>query len=317
MLAAGLVGLVLLGAALAFLLAPERASNATFGKAIDRILLANPGLLREQYCLHNLDYSADTVLVGTADRRTQAWMGLLTEAGLYSGPETITTQHGFFTQTRLKFSKTEAGRKATHNNMLCIAEGLEVAEVLGFTPPEQGGETQASRVTVRLALRNPMPWTQTAQARQLNQTLENAYSESARNSFVLMLQDGKWVPISESVLAQEQRRAHAQAREPDRAQDGPGFLANLMALLGFGPANPILGVWSFELIGGISERFEFRPDVLISSTGQEAVRYEVKDDHVLVYSVEQNRLILRVRVIDDNNLRMNLMGVDLRLKRVR
>jgi len=161
MLAAGLVGLVLLGAALAFLLAPEGASKETFGKAIDRILLANPNLLREQYCLQNFNYSEDSVLVSTADRRTQAWMGLLTQAGLYSGPETVTTQHGFFTQTRLRFSKTEAGRKATHLNMLCIADGLAVAEVLDFSPPERLGGTKVAHVSVRLALRNPMPWTQT------------------------------------------------------------------------------------------------------------------------------------------------------------
>lgn len=313
MLAAGLVGLVLLGAAMAFLLAPEGASKETFGKAIDRILLANPNLLREQYCLQNFNYSEDSVLVNTADHRTQAWMGLLTQAGLYSGPETVTTQRGFFTQTRLRFSKTEAGRKATHLNMLCIADGLEVAEVLDFTQPERLGGTKVARVSVRLALRNPMPWTQTEQARQLDQTLANAFSGSARNAFVLMREDGKWAPISPSVLA----RAEAQSEGPARTQEGPGIFASLAALFGFGPSNPILGVWSFEVITGVTGRFEFHPDRIITNRGQDQVRYEIQDDRVLVYTIKDNQLILDVRVIDRDNLSMNLGGINLRLTRVK
>jgi len=313
MLAAGLVGLVILGAAMAFLLAPEGASKETFGKAIDRMLLADPNLLREQYCLQNFDYSEDEVLVNTADRRTQAWMGLLTEAGLYSGPETVTTQFGFFTQTRLRYRKTEAGRKATHNNMLCIADGLAVAEVLDFTQPERLGGTKIAQVTVRLALRNPMPWTQTEQARQLDQTLANAFSGSARNAFVLMREEGKWVPISPSVLA----RAEAQSEGPARTQEGPGIFASLAALFGFGPSNPILGVWSFEVIAGVNERFEFHPDRIITNHGQEPVRYEIQDGRVLVYTIKDNQLILNVRVIDRDNLSMNLGGDNLRLTRVK
>jgi len=312
MLAAGLVGLVLLGAALAFLLAPEGASKETFGKAIDRILLANPNLLREQYCLQNFNYSEDSVLVSTADRRTQAWMGLLTQAGLYSGPETVTTQHGFFTQTRLRFSKTEAGRKATHLNMLCIADGLAVAEVLDFSPPERLGGTKVAHVSVRLALRNPMPWTQTEQARQLNQTLANAFSESSRNAFVLMREEGKWVPISPSVLA----RAEAQSEQPARAQEGAGIFASLATLFGFGPSNPILGAWSFEVIAGVSARIEFRPNLMIAPTGQTSVRYEVEDNRVRVYSTENNEFIMQLRIIDSNNLRLTEDGMSLHLTRV-
>lgn len=317
MLTAGLVGLVILGAGLAFLLAPERASNESFGKAIDRLLLADPNLLREQYCLQNMNYREDTVLISTADRRTQSWMALLTEAGLYSGPETITTQHGFFTQTRLRFSKTEAGRKATHNNALCIADGLEVAEVLHFTPPQQVGQTEVSLVTVRLALRNPMPWTKTAQARQLERTLENAHSESARNEFILMRQDGKWVQANQSTLAQARTQAREQEQKSERTQEGAGFFANLAALFGFGPSNPILGVWSFEMIPGVSSRFEFDRHTMTTPTGQASVRYEIKDNRVLVYSTEHNQVLLSVRVIDSNNLRAELGGLDIRLTRVR
>lgn len=313
MLAGGLAGLLLLGAAWAFFLAPEGASKETFGKAIDRILLADPNLLREQYCLHNFNYQEDAVLVNTTDRRTQAWMGLLTQAGLYSGPETVTTQFGFFIQRQLRYRKTDAGRQATHNNMLCIADGLAVAEVLDFTQPERLGGTTVAHVTVRLALRNPMPWTQTEQARQLNQTLANAFSESSRNDFVLMREEGKWVPISRSVLA----RAEVQSEQPARTQEGAGVFASLAALFGFGPSNPILGVWSFEVLAGVSAHIEFHPSLLIGPDGQTPVRYEVEDNRVRVYSTENNELIMQLRVIDSNNLRLTEDGISLHLTRVK
>ncbi|WP_171820308.1 hypothetical protein [Serpentinimonas maccroryi] len=56
---------------------------------------------------------------------------------------------------------------------------------------------------------------------------------------------------------------------------------------------------------------------MTSPTGQASVRYEINDNRVLVYSTEHNQVLLIVRVIDSNNLRAELVGLDIRLTRVR
>lgn len=318
LLAAGLVGLVILGTGLALLLAPERASKASFTHAINRILLSDPSLLRDQYCLQTLNYSLDPLVVNSNDRRTQSWMALLTEAGLYSGPETINRHFGFLVMTQLKYTRTEAGRKATHNNMLCIADGLEVAEVLSFSPPQQVQDTEVSVVTVRLALRNPMPWTQTDVARQIDPTLYQAHSPTASNNLPLMLQDGKWVLATPAILERAQAQQLSQARSPEQ----PGWLANLPALLGFGPANPLLGTWTIagvptELFPGLGVQFEFSATTMTTLGVQIPVRYQFEGDRVVVHSSENNQILMNVRVVGPDTLMAAYAGENVRLTRVK
>ena len=169
-LAGGAVAVIIVGGGgLAYFLMPESASDGNFAKAIERALEKQPDMLRNRYCLTNFAYDKDPVYVNQHDRNTQRWLQFLVGAGLYVGPEHITTRSGFFTQTQLKYDKAPEAAGFIRDNQLCFAEGIVLKSVDNFTPPRKVGEHEVSKTTVTLALKKPAPWSQTEEARSLNE----------------------------------------------------------------------------------------------------------------------------------------------------
>jgi hypothetical protein len=285
-------GVLLVGGGLAYMLMPESASTGTFAKVIERALDKQPDLLRNRYCLGNFAYDKNPIYINAQDRNTRRWLELLVNAGVYAGPETITTGSGFFTRTQLKYEKTPEAANVIRDKQLCFADGVTLKSVDSFTPPQKMGGHEVSKATVTLALKNPAPWSQTDEARSMNERFVPESSET----FTLVLREGKWELLTGGMPPSGAARTQPKAV----AADEPGFFAKLFS---FGQTNPVLGTWAGSMMGVELVRFEFRPDSMRTSGVDIKVRYKIEGSKVIVYA-EGETAGMVLRVIDKNNLMM-------------
>lgn len=309
--AAVLAGVVLGGGGLAYILMPQSASTGNFARVIEQAFEKNPDLLRNHYCLTNFAYDTNPVYVNTHDSNTQRWLQLLVEAGLYTGPEFITTGGGFFRQTRLRFEKTPEAASFIRGNQLCFAQGVALKSVDSFTPPRQTGELEFSDATVTLALKKPAAWSQTDLARSMNERFAPEFSKT----FTLVLQDGKWKLATGDLLSKDASQRSERTPPAATKTEEMGFFARLFS---FGKANPILGTWASSVMGVEILRVEFRPDSMsmraelgldIIGVGDIdikdiKVRYKIEDGQVTVYSADGHTSgpVMVLRIIDKNSL---------------
>jgi hypothetical protein len=316
--AIGVAVLVAFGVGLFFLLAPESPSNERFAAAIERSLAANSQAYKARYCLNNFAYNLDPVQVNEQDQGTQQWLAVLTKAGLYSEPELIEESTGFFVVRKLKYSKTEAGKKATQDRQLCIADGVSVAKVDSFTPPEKLGDTQASRASVTLKLRHPMPWVTAEETQAQAPQIKAEFAESV----VMVLKDGKWDVADQRALqtaiAAERKLGGRQKQDEGSSASstsGGGIFDSLKKLFSFGANNPIIGHWKSEMMGMTVAAFEFDSDAMVTNGQKVNVRYEVEDKRVTVYPQGDGAGMV-VNVIDHDNLSIETGLVSVKLRRV-
>lgn len=310
----GIAAVVVVVAATAayFALRAQEPSNALFASLIEKSVATDASAYKNRYCLSNFAYDKDPVFVGGNDSGTQQWLGILTRAGLYTEPEVETVQMGFFTEQRLKYGKTEAGRKATQGRTLCIADGVMVDKVEGFTPPAKAGALEYSTATVQFKLRNPMPWVSTEETRRAaNIAME------FQDTKLLVLKDRQWALGSNDDLraantaTQRQQRASKTANESGAS--GGGFFSALTKLFG-SAGNPLMGRWSSNVMGMVTVQFEFDADSMTSNGQRTKVRYEVKGDTVTVYP-EGSSVGEVFNVVDSNTLRVRTGLMDIELHR--
>lgn len=107
------------------------------------------GLLQQDACVRNFNYSANPVFVNGFDTQTQTWLNALVKAGIYSGPQTV--QSGFITQ--LKYSYGPQAARYIRSGALCVADGLSVKDVQVLQP---GSAAWAERLPVTVKL--PQDW---------------------------------------------------------------------------------------------------------------------------------------------------------------
>lgn len=287
----------------------ESPSNAVFAGLIEKSLLANPLAYKSHYCLNNFAYDKDPVLVNSFDSGTQRWMTVLTNAGLYSAPEVITQNNGFFNTEQLKYQKTDTGKKATDGRQLCYADGVTVKSVASFTPATKAGEMQVSRATVTLQLKNPMPWITQEETRQAGIDVQTEFQDSK----VFVLKERKWVLATDSDIRAAQSGIRLQEQSQSTSTSGgPSIFSSLLKLFG-GHGNPLIGRWRSSFMGIDAVAFEFDADSMTSNGGKVKVRYEVADKDVTVYPQGQE-VGLVFKVIDANTMSLN-MGVELQIKR--
>ena len=311
--AISVVVLIAIGAGLFFLLAPESPNNARFAAAIERSLAANAQNYKSRYCLSNFAYQLDPVLVNDGDQNTRQWLSVLTKAGLYSEPELIEDTTGFFVVRKLRYTKTEAGKKATLDRQLCIAEGVSVAKVDSFTQPEKLGDTQASRARVTLKLRNPMPWVMDEETLSIAPQIKAEFSDSV----VMVLKEGKWDVADQGSLQAAmaaQRTLEMGQKAHVRAATSGGIFDALKNLFSFGASNPIVGHWKSEMMGMTVASFTFDADSMEANGQKTKVRYEIEDKRVTVYPQDQGAGMI-VNVIDHDTLSINTGLVEIKLKR--
>lgn len=278
------VMLVAIAVGLFVLLAPQAPSNERFAALIESSLAANSQAYKARYCLGNMPYNLEMVRVNEYDQKTQQWMGLLTQAGLYTAPEIVTNNTGFFTVRQLSYTKTDAGKKATQGRQLCIADGVAVSKVEHFTSPEKLGPLETSSASVTLKLRNPMPWVSSAKAQELAPEITQEFSEN----FLLVLKDGTWALAD----AREVLAAKATQHQPDlwgESQASPsgdtGVFASLRKLFGGSVGNPLIGRWKLAGVSGFGlPLFEFDADTMTLEDKTDKVRYQIEGKRVTVYS---------------------------------
>jgi hypothetical protein len=233
----------------------------------------------------------------------------LVDAGLYVGPEPIITRNGFFEQTQLKYDKTPAAAGVIRNSQLCFAEGVTLKSVDSFTPPRKVGEFEVADASVTLALKNPAAWSQTQEARNLNER----FTPESTASFTLVLREGKWELAGSEVLATNANRKRDSAPPAISSAEEPGFFAKLFS---FGKPNPVLGTWSSGTMGVELARFEFLPSSMRSNGVDVKVRYKVEDTQVIVYAEGETAGTV-LRIVDKDRLLMGEGFAQIQLVRVK
>jgi hypothetical protein len=152
----------------------------------------SPSKLDDFVCLSNLDYSRQQVTVNPFDGVTKEWLDMLVGAGLYSGPQTITTSNGWFSSTMLRYERTNVGTKAVHGNRLCYASKIAVESLTYDRPParEKGLPPIAvGHAVVRFV--DLAPWAASAAAKTLMPGQFGKPSIKVTLSYIL--RDGRWV----------------------------------------------------------------------------------------------------------------------------
>jgi hypothetical protein len=309
-----LLTLLIVAGGLYFAFSPETASKENFTRVIEQALQAHPDSYQNRYCLANFAYDQDPVYVSPNAANTQQWLKLLTTAGLYSEPESVTTSNGYFSETRLRYSKTDAGRQATRNGRLCFADGVKVSEVVSFTPPREIGNSSFSSATVRFAYRNPMPWTQSAEARSMVPALGQDFEETIQ----LVLKDRKWTIANADDVRQAMQLSMTPSAEPMRrtAPAAGGLFDKFKSLFSFMSGNPVLGKWTTNMMGMKTLSIEFLPDAMRDENGRlSKVRYQVDGHQVKVFSLEGKTDVLVIQVVDANHLSINAGLMNLQLTR--
>lgn len=297
------------GGAAYFTLRAQEPSNALFADLVEKSVAADASAYKARYCLSNFAYDKDPVFINPGDSGTRNWLSILVKAGLYTEPVVETEQNGFFLEERLKYAKTEAGNQATQGRSLCIAEGVAVDKIEGFTPPTKTGSLEFSRATVQFKLRNAMPWVGSEEAKQA----ANIPTEF-KDIRVLVLKDGKWALASEEDVRTAAAQGKLEKQSKATTQDsGAGFFNSLMKFFA-SSGNPLIGRWTSHVMGMVALNFEFDADSMANNGQKTKVRYEVNDKTVSVYP-EGSPVGLVFTIVDANTMRLNTGFVDVELKR--
>jgi hypothetical protein len=307
----GVLVLAIAGGIAAFALRDESPSNALFASIIEKSLATDSGAYKQRYCLHNFAYDKDPVSVNSYDAGTQRWMAVLTKAGLYSEPETVSQSTGFFVTQQLRYQKTDAGKKATSGSLLCIADGVSVKSVDAFTPATKVGDIQVSKATVTLQLKTPMPWVTEDDAKQAGVDVQTEFQDTK----VLVLKERKWVLASDADIRSAQAGMYAQKQNQfSSTSNGPGLFASLMKIFG-GKSNPLIGHWTSNVMGFAVVAFDFDANSMTTNGSKVKVRYEVTDNDVTVYPLQNSDAGMVFKVIDANTMSVNMGMAALQITR--
>jgi len=226
-LGAGVLALLLAGGGAAWWLQPQAASAPVFATAIDRYVAVHPAEFQERVCLKNFAYEKDPVFTSTYDQTTNAWLGELVKAGLYTAPQAV--NNGFVSQ--LSYSQTARGKAAIKDGKLCLAGNIQVTGVSIFTPVQTLAGMRFSRATFQYQLRASAPWVDGVILQQLQQQ-----SGPADPNILLILKDRVWaVPDADSARALNQAandlQQSANAALESSGSGAPGGLLSLVRQL--------------------------------------------------------------------------------------
>lgn len=326
LLGGGVAVLVIAGAVLAWTLAPEAPSAASFTRAIERHFDANPAARDQRVCFDNLPYKTDPIRAEEYDQRTRGWLDTLTRAGVYAAPRTESSG-GFFRQTQYVYQLTEIGRASVRDNRLCIAGGVHVVSVTGFEQVQKNGERSTAIGRATLEPLREAPWLSKSAERAA--ILQQLTGSGMTGQFPLALIDKKWQVDSTTTNARNSRNGFPRADgtgdgplaalqgkmpAPDAAAanppSSPGLFDKLASMLRFG-GHPLVGKWTDES-GMVS--FEFTADSMVTAGMSTPATFQVKGDDVYVTPVNGGgqSMIVKMRDADHAALDMGIMSVLLR-----
>ncbi|MBS0308140.1 MAG: zinc ribbon domain-containing protein [Proteobacteria bacterium] len=309
-----LVLVLLIGAVGAwFWLAPPAASERHFAAAAQRYLDSHPDFVRDRTCLRNFAYGQDTATIVESDQRSRKWFDLLVEAGLYEAPQQRVIG-GWFPQTQLLYRKTDAGRKVTESGRLCFAVGLRVKSVTRFTPPKQQGDLLMSRADLVLEFKQQAAWSSKPDAREL---AGDRLDPELRQSWLMARQDKQWEVADADLMGglRDRMAAATQMQQEAQKTQETDWWSRIKQVFSPGlSGNMLIGKWETDVLGVAMLQYEFTADSMRIGDVVTKVRYDVKKDQVVVYP-ENNPIGLIVKVIDRNNIEINVGLASVRFKR--
>lgn len=303
------VAIILAGGSVVYWLTPETASEASFSRAIDRYLAANPDVIESHVCLSNVRYQQDTLRFSEYDRSARNWMDALATSGLYT-PAQTERSGGYFPQTQYVYNLTEDGRQAVRNNKLCLSKSMRVKNVNGFDKVQTYGQESAALARATVMLEDEANWLSKSPVRKELLNLSNR--ESFTLNLPVALVDGKWQvdPQAGVRLQKAQRQNRSESKS---SQETAGFLATLKQWFSFS-SNPLIGKWRDD--SGVVH-FEFTSRGVIDGSNEIAARYEIDGDIIKIIpeGSSGNAFIVQLRDKDTAVIDMGL--VDIRLRRVK
>ncbi len=293
--------LILGSGAMYFILQPPAATPSTL------LAAAKAGYGKEttdrfkrELCISNIDYSKSIFNAGENDLRTQAWLNALVTAGLYSPPVAINSG-GFFAQTLLQYVATPELANFRQGSALCVAKGVEIAEVTDIEKPEEqsinlkGKPLKIMSVKTNLVFKslNTAAWMEKPEVRDAVMATVNGweYKDRALQKKVedyFGLKDNKWttgVAYKESLERQVKNSQRGKKTEDDEDISGSaksssgGFAAKLSGLFSFG--NPLKGTWQGNA-GFISMKITFTADAMETNGQSISVDFAVDGKRVKV-----------------------------------
>ena len=293
--------LILGSGAMYFILQPPAATPSTL------LAAAKAGYGKEtndrfkrELCISNIDYSKSTFNAGENDRRTQAWLNALVTAGLYSPPVVINSG-GFFVQTLLQYVATPELANFRQGSALCVAKGVEIAEVTDIEKPEEqsislnGKPLKTVTVKTNLIFKslNTASWMEKPEVRDaVMETVDGwEYKDRALQKKVedyFGLKDNKWttgVAYKESLERQVKNSQRGKKTEDDEDSSGSaksgsgGFAAKLSGLFSFG--HPLKGTWQGNA-GFIPMKITFTADAMETNGQSISVDFSVDGKRVKV-----------------------------------
>jgi hypothetical protein len=309
----GLVGacvaIVAVGAAvLAYALAPEAASSASFSRAVNDYLAKDQAASDRLVCAANLPYQTNPIRVAEYDRSTRQWMELLSQAGVYAVP-TTETGGGFMQQTQYLYQMTDVGRASVRNNKLCIAGGARATASTGFEQVQKTGVQAAAMAKATLELQHEAAWL--AKSPQRAQILQHLGMASLGVQLPLALVDKKWQVDTDPQHAyamRQQRGFGMQGGMPGAGAppaSAPRLLERVRAMFSFG--HPLVGKWSDST--GMAH-FEFTRDSIVANGGVTAATFKVNGKEVVVTPANAGAgMVFKMRDADHAVLDMGVMTI--------
>jgi hypothetical protein len=209
--AVGVLALVLAGGGAWWWLTPGPATEAKLLEGA-KPWLTGDGLKQvTRPCLHNFDYQASPVSINPDNQPTREWLDGLVKAGLYQGPETVSTGNSW-QPLQLRYEKTAKAATAIEGNRLCAASRLEVLG-LEFNPKaeEHWGPMRIQRGTLKLRWEDRAAWSDSA---PFKSQFDGEFSEQQRN-LLWVAQDKGW----RLMTSQEESAWQSALRHPPAEAD--------------------------------------------------------------------------------------------------
>lgn len=313
--------LAIAGGGVALMLAPEKASEASFSRAIMTYVASNAALRDSVLCLSNVPYRSDEVQLNQFDQQNRKWMDALVRSGLYSGPEEQTSG-GFFQQTSYVYRITPAGKSAVRNDKLCLASGVKVKSVTGFDRVQELNGSPSAQALAVMEIDGVADWVTKSPDRNL--LLEKLDFSDRPVSFPMAQVEKKWIVIDNK--QREARRARTDSAAPfggltlpagPAATSEPasteGFFSKLKSLFSFGAAHPLVGKWS-----GFGETtMEFTSDSITINGAVINATFVTKGDRVTVTSPAFNGIGVVYKMIDKDTATVDAGLMEFELKRIK
>jgi hypothetical protein len=249
-------------------------------------------------CLDNFNYGISPVNISPWDGNTKNWLAILVEAGIYSGPQQVTSG-GWIPQEHLQYEHTEEGKKSIRGKKLCYAEGIAIESVKYAEPNLQAKPARVSG-TAQYRLVKPASWISSPSAKEAMPDRFAKNGGELQLSFVLI--DGKWVSPDKAPQPSKERRSPGGSAA--KAESGGDLFSWFGNLFGGNPGSALQGRWVLSQ-GLVPMVFEFKPESAVIMGAEVPATYSRSGDVVeLRASSALGNESMQFRIVSSEEVRL-------------